>query len=366
MSYTSRRNLRLTAAAMAVLALTVVTACSNAPESTSSDTVRIKFVINGTLGDKSFFDSAQTGLDEIAEAYGYDIKTIELGSDRSEWEPGFEDAAATDDYDIFVAGTFDTVDYVSDLAPTYPDKKFWFFDAPVDYEGANGGCSNGCENVYSMTFKQNEGGYLAGYLAATTLAAGTLPGAEEASKAGVIGAVEIPVITDFITGFEAGFADGGGQASDVLTQYIGGTMPFADAARAKEIAAAIYGQGAGIIWPVAGSSGFGVFESAVEHARYAIGIDADQSQTLTDPSQREIIITSILKNVGAALLDAAERDAAGTLDYGAIAALGLAEGAVDYVDNAQFQSLVPQAVREALAGQRQKVIDGVIDVPSAF
>lgn len=367
MAPASRRFARVAGAAATVFALVAVAACSSGPAGdASSDTVRIKFVINGTLGDKSFFDSAQTGLDEIADTHGYEITTVELGSDRSKWEPGFEDAAATDDYDIFVAGTIDTVDYIADLAPEYPEKKFWFFDASIDYEGANGGCSNSCENVHSMTFKQNEGGYLAGFLSAGILADGSLPGAEGSSKVGVIGAVEIPVITDFIAGFEAGFADGGGVASDVLTQYIGGTMPFADAARAKEIAAAIYGQGAGIVWPVAGSSGFGVFESAVEHDRYAIGIDSDQSQTLTDPAQQEIIITSILKNVGAALIDAAQRDADGTLEYGTAVALGLSQGAVDYVDNAQFQTIVSQEVRDAIAAQRQKVIDGEVDIPSTF
>ena len=352
--------------AVAALTLAGCSSSTGGDDAAVDDTLRIKFVVNGSLGDKSFFDSAAAGLKNIEEEYGYDVDIVELGSERSKWQPGFEDAAAADDYDIFIAGTFDSVDFVSQLAPQYPDKKFWLFDAAADYEGANGGCSNKCENVYSITFKQNEGGYLAGFIAAGALASQTLPGAEEFQGAGVIGAVEIPVIQDFAVGFDAGFADGGGDSSDVMTQYIGGSVPFADAPRAKEIANSMYGQGAGIVWPVAGSSGFGVFESAVEQGRYAFGIDSDQSETPEKPEQRERIITSILKNVGAALEDAASRAADGDLPYGTAESLGLKQNAVGYVDNAQYQALVPQDVRDAVADIAQQIADGSITVPSAF
>jgi basic membrane protein A len=363
--HTLKRAAAIVAVGAAALAFA---GCSSANGETASEdgAVRIKFVINGNLGDKSFFDSANAGLENIADEYGYEVEVVELGSERSKWQPGFEDAAAADDYDIFVAGTFDSVDFVSQLAPDYPDKKFWLFDAPADYEGVNGGCSNQCENVYSITFKQNEGGYLAGYIAAGTLAAGTLPGAEADEKAGVIGAVEIPVIQDFAVGFDAGWKDAGGDSADATTQYIGGSVPFADAPRAKEIATSMYGNGAGIVWPVAGSSGFGVFEAAVEQGRYAFGIDSDQSETLEKPEQRERIITSILKNVGAALEDAAARDQDGTLPYGQAEALGLEQNAVGYVDNAQYQALVPQDVRDKVAEVATQIADGTITVPSAF
>ncbi len=362
----TRASRALAVAAVAALALVGCAATGSDSGATGSSALRIKFVINGSLGDKSFFDSADAGLQKIADEYGYKIDVVELGSERSKWQPGFEDAAAADDYDIFVAGTFDSVDAISQLAPQYPDKKFWLFDAQADYEGANGGCSNLCENVYSITFKQNEGGYLAGYIAAGTLAAKSLPGAEGFSKAGVIGAVEIPVISDFAVGFQAGFEAAGGNAGDVLTQYIGGSVPFADAPRAKEIANSMFGQGAGIVWPVAGSSGFGVFESTVEQNRYAFGIDSDQSQTLEKPEQRERIITSILKNVGAALEDAAARDKNGTLPYGSSEALGLAQNAVGYVDNAQYEKLVPQDVRDKVSDIAAQISNGSLQVPSAF
>lgn len=330
------------------------------------DVTRLKFVVNGTLGDKSFFDSAAAGLAEVEASGAAAVEIVELGYDRTKWRPGFEDAAADDDYDVFIAGTFDATDIISSIAPMHPDKRFWFFDAPVDYEGRDGGCSNGCENVYSITFEQNEGGYLAGLIAAGTVSAGVLPGREAARRAGVIGGMELPVIQDFVTGFEAGWADGGGVPADLLVQYVGGNQPFQDPARAKDIANSMYGQGAAVVWPVAGASSFGVFEAAVDHDAYAIGIDADQAQTLTEPDERAIVITSILKNVGAALVSAAEQHAAGSLPYGEVATVGIAESAMGIVDDEQYRQFVPSAVRDAVVRAVEAIASGEIVVPSAL
>jgi basic membrane protein A len=361
------------AAGLAAAAL-LLTACggsdaskpaANPPATGKASNLRLKFVINGHLGDKSFFDSAQAGLERGRQQFGYQLKVVELGSDRTKWEPGFEDAAAGDDYDIFVAGTFDVIDFIGKLAPQYPKKKFWVFDAPVDYTGKNG-CSNKCTNVYSVTFKQNEGAYLAGYLAHKLVASKALKGAESLSKVGVMGGVQIPVIEDFVVGFKEGFTQAGGNAGDVLVQYVGGDKPFEDPAKGKEIGTSMYGQGAAIVWPVAGLSGLGVFEAAVASRRYAFGVDSDQYQTLTDPAQKGIVVTSILKNVGNALFKAADAELDGSLKYGQIDSVGLADDAVGYVDDEHFKQLVPEAIRMQTQEAADKVKAGRVTVPSAF
>ena len=193
-----------------------------------------------------------------------------------------------------------------------------------------------------------------------------LPGRENDRKAGVIGGMELPIIQDFVTGFEAGWRDGGGAASDLVIQYVGGNQPFADPARAKDIANSMYGQGAAVVWPVAGASSFGVFEAAVDHDAFAIGIDADQAQTLTKPDERAIVITSILKNVGAALIRTARQHADGSLAYGRPATFGLAESSVDFVDDEQYRSLVPDSVRAAVLAAADDIAEGTIVVPSAL
>lgn len=365
---------RTTIAVLCGAAVLCLTGCggSGSADSSASDSSasasrpKIKFVINGGLGDKSFFDSAYEGLQRVKAELGYDLQVVELGSDRTKWEFGFEDAAAAEDYDIFVAGTVDVTEYVARLAPEHPDKKFWVFDAPVDYSGGGGGCSNKCENVYSVTFKQNEGGYLAGYLARELVAAKALDGADSLSRVGVMGGVKIPVIEDFVVGFLGGFTDAGGSKSDVLVQYVGGDKPFGDPAKGKEIGNAMYDQGAAIVWPVAGLSGLGVVEAAVANERHTFGVDSDQYQTLTDAAQRDTVITSFLKNVGNALYKAAQDEQAGSLEYGAIESVGLAEDAVGYVEDEQFESLVPERIRTELREVAAKVKEGSIDVPSAF
>jgi len=328
---------------------------------------RVKLVINGTLGDKSFFDSAQRGVDMIKSELGYEVRTIELGYDRNKWEPGLEDAAAADDYDILIAGTFDMSAYMSRIAPQHPNKKFWMFDAGPDYEGKEGGCSNKCENVYTILFRQNEGSYLLGVLVGELLKAGSLPGAEGRTKVGIVGGLDIPVINDFIVGFKQGFAESGlDPEENVLVQYVGGDSPFNNPAKGKEIANAMYDQGAAIVWGVAGNSGNGVFEAAVEKKLYALGVDSDQYQTIADPAQKATIITSMLKNVDKGLLRAAKLDAEGKLGYGAPESVGVVADAVGIADNENYQKFVPKEIQEKVKAAYERVAKGEVVVESAF
>ena len=326
---------------------------------------RVKLVLNGTLGDKSFFDSAQRGLDMMKKELGYDIKTIELGYDRNKWEPGLEDAAATDDYDILIAGTFDMQGYVGTVAPKYPNKSFWMFDAGPDFTGKDG-CSNKCTNVYSVLFKQNEGSYLLGVAIGNLMKAGTLPGTSGKTKVGIVGGADFPVINDFVVGFKQGWTEAGQKADDVLVQYVGGETPFSNPAKGKEIAKAMYDQGAAIVWGVAGSSGNGVFEAAVEAKLYSLGVDSDQYQTIADPAQKATIITSMMKNVDAGLFRAAQLDAQGKLGYGASESVGAAADAVRIADNENYQKFVSKDIQDKVKAAFDKVKSGATKVDTAF
>jgi basic membrane protein A and related proteins len=325
--------------------------------------LRVKLVLNGTLGDKSFFDSAKRGLDMMQKELGYETKVVEMGYERNKWEPGLEEAAANDDYDVLIAGTFDMSDYVQKVAPKYPKKKFWTFDAGPDFAK----CGAGCKNVYSIYFKQNEGSYLLGVAIGNLLKEGKLPGAEGKTKVGIIGGLDIPVINDFIIGFKQGFKEAGmNPDSDVIVQYVGGDTPFSNPAKGKEIAKSMYAQGAAIVWGVAGSSGNGAFEAAVEDKRYALGVDSDQFLTIPDAAQRNTIVTSMLKNVDAGLFRAAKLDKDGKLAYGAGENVGAADDAVGVADNDNYQKLVSKDIQAKVKAAFDKVKSGATKVDTAF
>jgi basic membrane protein A len=149
------RILSLTILALGIIALFGVgTAIAAKPKTP----VRVALVLNGTLGDKSFFDSAARGIQVAEQRLPVQGRIIEAGYDPSKWEPALEDAVASD-YDVIVVGTWQMVDYVQDMAIKYPEKKFIVFDTEVDYSQGK------FSNVYCMTYKQNEGSYLAGLLA---------------------------------------------------------------------------------------------------------------------------------------------------------------------------------------------------------
>ncbi len=331
--------------------------------------LRVKLVINGNFGDKSFFDSAKRGLDQMEKEMGYTISTVELGTDANKWEPGLEDAAANDDYDVLITGTFQMPDYLGKVADKYPNKKFWMFDAGPDYAGsdpAKKGCKDKCKNVYSILFAQNEGSYVLGYAIGLTLKAKALKGVEGKEKVGVIGGLDIPVINDFYVGFKQGFKDAGMNPDNVLIQYVGGDNPFFNPAKGKEIAKSMFAQGAAVVWGVAGASGNGAFAAAVEDKAYGLGVDSDQYLTIADPAEKATIVTSMMKNVDNGLFRAAKLDAEGKLTYGALEKVGIAGDAVGVAQNENYKKLIPADIQKQVDEVYAKAKKGEIKFETAF
>lgn len=325
--------------------------------------LKVVSVVNGTLGDKSFFDSAQRGMDAIAEAYDIATDTIELGLDPANWEAGLLDIMAdTAAYDILIAGSFQMVGFLAENAHKYPDKRFIFYDAGMPYDDADV-CVDACANVYSMTFAQNEGAFLAGvYAAAITTSA--LEGVNAAPIIGAVGGQPIPVIHNFIVGYEQG-ACLVNPTSRTIVQYAGS---WNDPARGKEIALAMYEQGADIVFQAAGGTGVGVLEAAHEQARYAIGAGMDQAAIVaeTDPQQAAHILTSMLQHVDIAIVRAVSLHLEGALPYGSVENLGIAEGVVGIARNAYYQAATPEHIKAMVDAAERAVLEGAIAVQSVF
>ena len=325
--------------------------------------LRVVSVINGTLGDKSFFDSAQRGMDAIADEYDIETDTVELGIDPANWEPGLLDVMSdTDSYDILIAGTWQMVGFMAANAHNYPDKHFMFYDAGMPYDDAET-CVDACANVYSMTYAQNQGSFLAGVYAAAVTISG-IDGANDAPTIGAVGGQQIPVIDDFIVGYEQGACLVNPDTVSIV-QYAGS---WNDPARGKEITLAMYEQGADIVFQIAGGTGVGVFEAAYEQGRYAIGVDSDQAVIVaeTDPDQAERILTSMLKNVDNSIFRAVTLHLDGELPYGSVENLGIPEGGVGLAKNDFYDMATSDDIKAMVEAAEAAVVNGDIEVQTVF
>lgn len=334
-----------------------------APAMAQDEPLRVVSVVNGTLGDKSFFDSAQRGMEAIADEYDLEIDTVELGIDPANWEPGLLDVMSdSDSYDVLIAGTFQMISFMAANAHHYPDKFFMFYDAPMPYDDADV-CVEGCANVYSMTYAQNEGSFLAGVYAAAMTQSG-IEGTNDAPIIGAVGGQQIPVIDDFIVGYEQGACLVNSESQNIV-QYAGS---WNDPARGKEIALAMYEQDADIVFQIAGGTGVGVFEAAHEQGHFALGVDSDQATIVaeTDPDQAERILTSMLKNVDNSIFRAVTKHLEGTLPYGSAENLGIPEGGVGLAKNEFYDAATSDEVKAMVEAAEAAVVNGDIQVQTVF
>ncbi|MDQ7844265.1 MAG: BMP family ABC transporter substrate-binding protein [Armatimonadota bacterium] len=344
---------------VAVLVAGLLLVAALPPQGRAAPAMRAILVLNGTLGDKSFFDSAQRGMERARRELGVQTETIEMGYDPAKWQAGLEDVAANKSYDILIVGTFQMTEFLQTVAPKYPNKKFIIFDVTVDYAKCK------CGNVYSILYKQNEGSYLAGLYGGLMLKKKNIPGMT-GTKIGVVGGLDIPVINDFIVGYKQGAKAAGLDPNrDVLVQYAGA---FNDPAKGKEITKAMYRQGAAIVFNVAGGTGVGILEAAAEDGRWAIGVDSDQYEIFKaqKPAIANRILTSMLKNVDNSLHRALRLAREGKVPWGKAEALGIAEGGVGLARNENFKKWTPADVVAAIDQAQRDILSGKIKVETVF
>jgi basic membrane protein A len=319
---------------------------------------KVVFLVNGNLGDKSYFDLGAKGMTMIKEKYGDKVETkvIEMGTDQTKWLPTFQDVSEQD-WDVIVACTFEISDIITEVAPEHPDKTYILIDGVMPYEKGDYG------NVYSVVYKQNEGSYLAGMLAAGLLKDGTIP-ASDGSNIGFLGGMDIPVINDFLTGYVEG-AQAVNPDIKVAISYAG---TFTDAAKGKELALAQYRTGTAIGFNVAGLTGLGQIAAGKDVNKYSIGVNSDQEVIFrdTDPAMADKVATSMLKNVDITVLRAYDLYVDGKLPVGQVEAIGLKENAVGLAENGVMAKLAKDSLKQEIAAAREKIIAGEIKVTSGF
>jgi len=314
--------------------------------------VGIAFDVGG-LGDKSFNDSANAGLQQaIADGLVCEDNVVtneanNTGSDRDQNVQALADAG----FNLVVGVGFAFSAGINTIAPDYPDVNFMIVDGFATV-GTAAGLDNDAEaipNVADYTFKEQEGSFLIG--AAAVLKC-------ECKTIGFLGGQTGFLIEKFQAGYEAG-AHQIDPDVEVLVEYIGDdTTAFVDPVKGEQLSTKMYDEGAEIIYHAAGGSGAGLFNAAVEAQKLAIGVDSDQYLTAS-PEQQPLILTSMLKRVDVSVYNAIE--AVGNDSFGGSQVFGMAEDGVDYATSNPEQ--LTSDITEQLDAFKQQIIDGTIVVP---
>lgn len=311
-------------------------------------------VVTGQLGDKSFNDSAARGIDGL-KAIGWNTKIVEIGRETTKWEPTFQELAETGEWDLIITNGSNAAETLLAVADEFPEQNFVLYDTEIE--------ADRYPNVYAISYKQNEGSYVAGVLAALVTTS-NMEGVNPEPKIGFIGGQEHPVISDFLVGYIAG-AKSVVPDIKVYVSYIGS---WDDTAQGKEVAEAMFNQGVDIIFPAAEQAGLGCVEAAKEMGLYIIGVDSDQSMLFSgsDEDSANTILTSVLKNVDKSIVRAGEMYTAGTLPFGTFESLGIAEDGSGIAYNEYYEKNVPQDIRDKVEEARQEVVGGKVEIPSAL
>lgn len=273
----------------------------------------------GGRGDLSFNDMAAMGGDRAARELGVRLTEVESAT-TADFLPNLRALARTRQHDVIVGVGFLIQDAMQQVAEEFPNQKFALIDGLAE-----------APNVMSISFADHEGSALVGALAAVTALE------NGSNTVGIVLGIEIPILLRFEIGYHAGVRwavdryneiHGTNHQVRVLYTYTGA---FDDPARGKTAAEAMLGQGATVIYQVAGGTGLGVFEAVESAARaqgrtvgppFAIGVDSAQ-----DWIAPGFIPVSMVKRVDNGVFTAIQRALDGTFEGGAVT-LKLAEGGV--------------------------------------
>lgn len=300
----------------------------------------------GSENDKSFNEYTLKGAQRAAVESGLDF-IYRTPQSSVDYERAVISLIEEDDPDLVITVGFRMGDATAKAARKYPQVRFVIIDNAY-FPGT--GCQEtvedcyttegGLSNVTSLTFAEDQIGYLAGVLAACMSATGTI-----ASLAGV----EIPPVLRFVTGYQNGARSV--KANIVtLNQHI---PDFNDPATGKVIAQDFISQGADVIFTAAGNTGNGGLLAAKEAGIMAIGVDVDQF--LAYPEVREVLLSSASKNVDHAASAAVKDFAAGRLESG-VRLSTLANDGIGLSPYHDWENKIPQACKDQVEAAKAALI----------
>lgn len=285
--------------------------------------------------DKSFNEAAFNGAEKFKEETGGTYREFEIQNDAQR-EQALRKFAEDGNSPIVVAG-FSFGQAVDTVAKEFPDTKFAIIDMVVEQP-----------NVRSVVFKEQEGSYLAGIMAAKASESGTV---------GFVGGMGIPLISRFACGYKGGVKAANADAN--VIENMTGDTPAAwnDPVKGGEITKAQIAQGADVVYHAAGGTGVGVIQAAADAGKLAIGVDSNQNGL-----QPGKVLTSMMKRVDVAVYNAFKDGSEGGNWTTGFNVLGLAEGGVDLAMDDNNKPLVTDEMMKAVEDAKAKIIAGEVVV----
>jgi basic membrane protein A and related proteins len=309
---------------------------ATAPDTTeASEQLRVGLITDlGQLDDDGFNELAFRGVQRAEKELGIKSRVVESAT-AADYIPNMTSLARSG-YDLVIGVGFSQGDAIGKVAQQYPDTKFAIID--VDQAFVPGKPAN----VQGLLFREEEVGYLVGYLA----------GLEEKRRQGAdvisaVGGMKEPPVDRFIAGYFAG-AEKAAPGIQTILDY---SQSWDDQAKCKELALNQIARGSNVIFQVAGGCGLGALNAAGERDRWGIGVDADQS--FLGPH----ILTSAQKGVDAAVFLTIESIQDGSWKGGGNATFGLKE---DGVGLGTVSSEIPDEDVDQVDQIKQQIVDGEI------
>ena len=284
--------------------------------------------------DKSFNEGVYNGAVKFRTDTGLDFREFEIQTD-SQRVQALRNFARRGQDPILSVG-FQYASALEKVASEFPDIRFAIIDAVVDQP-----------NVQSIVFREHEGSFLVGILAAM---------ATKGDSIGFVGGMDVPLIRRFACGYVLGarYAEPDIQVFQNMTGTTGAA--WNDPVKGGELAKSQFDRGAEVVYHAAGSTGLGVLQAAADAGRLGIGVDSNQNHL--HPGH---VLTSMLKRVDVAayeVFDTARRD----VWQSGVRVLGLKENGVGWSLDEHNEALVTPAMKAAVEQAARQIVAGEIEV----
>lgn len=331
-----------------------VSSCGTTTEAQRNCNIRVGIVFDiGGKNDRSFNAAAWEGVQRAEKDLNICLYDVEPGNPTS-IEPAMR-AFAEKNFDLIIGVGFAQGPIMQKVANDYPNIKFAIVDGVIFEKDGK----TPKQNVASLVFREHEGSYLVGMIAASKSKSGVL---------GFVGGMDIPLIHKFETGFEEG-AKSVNPEIRVIDNYVGVTdSAWNNPGKGKELALSQISQGADVIFTAAGNSGLGAFDAVEQYGKNANGeankfvIGVDSNQNGVKPG---FVLTSMVKRVDNAVYDVV-KEVLSNQFKGGFHVFGLDKDGVAYAMDDFNKALIPEDVLKKVEESRAKIVKGEIKVTDAM